>query len=53
MSEREKERKKIALGIAFTVLVLASIIASVVFLNAQNKQILEKNINLKDKIPNQ
>jgi type II secretory pathway pseudopilin PulG len=52
MSEREKEGKRIALGIAFTVLVLASIIASVVFLNAQNKQILEKNINLNVRIAN-
>jgi type II secretory pathway pseudopilin PulG len=54
MSEREKKKegKRIALGIAFTVLVLASIIASVVFLNAQNKQILEKNLNLNVRIAN-
>jgi len=54
MSEREKKKegKRITLGIAFTVLVLASIIASVVFLNAQNKQILEKNINLNVRIAN-
>jgi hypothetical protein len=54
MSEREKKKegKRVALGIAFMALVLVSIIASVVFLNAQNKQILEKNINLNVRIAN-